>query len=163
MDFHNQSVTHKLTIAFSVLIAILIGVSVLSIRHLGAAQSEFQKFVSDEFSRGSLARDVRAAASARAIAARNLILLTGEEDIRAETVAVKAAHDRVQERMAMLKRALGESSETPAEERDLFEKLMKDEEHHIDFLESQLDLVAQLGVQLYAQHHIGKLDGDGDH
>jgi bacterioferritin len=47
--------------------------------------------------------------------------------------------------------------------RDLFEELMKDEEHHIDFLESQLDLVAQLGVQLYAQHHIGKLDGDGDH
>jgi bacterioferritin len=35
---------------------------------------------------------------------------------------------------------------------------MKDEEHHIDFLESQLDLVAQLGVQLYAQHHIGELD-----
>ena len=42
--------------------------------------------------------------------------------------------------------------------RDLFEELMADEEHHIDFLESQLDLVAQLGVQLYAQHHIGKLD-----
>ena len=42
--------------------------------------------------------------------------------------------------------------------RDLFEELMADEEHHIDFLESQLDLVAQLGVQLYAQHHIGELD-----
>ena len=42
--------------------------------------------------------------------------------------------------------------------RDLFEELMADEEHHIDFLESQLDLVNQLGVQLYAQHHIGKLD-----
>ena len=42
--------------------------------------------------------------------------------------------------------------------RDLFEELMKDEEHHIDFLESQLDRVAQLGVQLYAQHHIGELD-----
>ena len=41
---------------------------------------------------------------------------------------------------------------------DLFEHLLKDEEGHIDFLESQLDLVAQLGVQLYAQHHIGKLD-----
>jgi bacterioferritin len=47
--------------------------------------------------------------------------------------------------------------------RDLFEELMADEEHHIDFLESQLDLVSQLGVQLYAQHHIGKLDDDGDH
>jgi bacterioferritin len=40
--------------------------------------------------------------------------------------------------------------------RDLFEHLMKDEEKHIDFLETQLTLVANLGVELYAQHHIGK-------
>src|SRR6202051_2594508 len=46
--------------------------------------------------------------------------------------------------------------------RDLFEKLMKDEEHHIDFLETQLDLVARLGLELYAQHHIGKLDDNGE-
>src|ERR1700691_575402 len=46
--------------------------------------------------------------------------------------------------------------------RDLFEKLMHDEEEHIDFLETQLDLVAKLGVELYAQHHIGKI-GEEDH
>ena len=46
--------------------------------------------------------------------------------------------------------------------RDLFEKLMHDEEEHIDFLETQLDLVAKLGLQLYAQHHIGELDEDED-
>ncbi|WP_127089504.1 bacterioferritin [Aquabacter cavernae] len=44
--------------------------------------------------------------------------------------------------------------------RDLFEELMTDEEGHIDFLETQLDLVARLGVQLYAQHHMGKLEDD---
>ena len=42
--------------------------------------------------------------------------------------------------------------------RDLFEDLMEDEEEHIDFLETQLSLVANLGLELYAQHHIGKLD-----
>ena len=41
--------------------------------------------------------------------------------------------------------------------RDLFEKLMADEESHIDFLETQLDLVEKLGVQLYSQHHIGEM------
>ena len=46
--------------------------------------------------------------------------------------------------------------------RDLFEELMADEEHHIDFLETQLDLVAKLGLELYAQHHIGELDDDKD-
>ncbi len=42
--------------------------------------------------------------------------------------------------------------------RELFEQLIRDEEHHIDFLETQLDLVAKLGPELYAQHHIGELD-----
>ena len=40
--------------------------------------------------------------------------------------------------------------------RDLFEDLMKDEEGHIDFLETQLDLVSALGEQLYAQRHMGE-------
>ena len=44
--------------------------------------------------------------------------------------------------------------------RDLFEELMHDEEEHIDFLETQLDLVAKLGLELYAQHHIGELGED---
>ncbi len=42
--------------------------------------------------------------------------------------------------------------------RELFVSLMKDEEHHIDFLETQLDLVNRLGVQLYAQKHMGGLE-----
>ena len=46
--------------------------------------------------------------------------------------------------------------------RDLFEKLMHAEEEHIDFLETQLDLVEKLGVQLYSQHHIGEMEEDGD-
>ena len=32
---------------------------------------------------------------------------------------------------------------------------------HIDFLETQLDLVGRLGLELYAQHHIGKM-GEGE-
>jgi bacterioferritin len=45
--------------------------------------------------------------------------------------------------------------------RDLFEKLMKDEEGHIDFLETQIDLVKRIGVELYSQKHMGGLDDDG--
>ena len=46
--------------------------------------------------------------------------------------------------------------------RDLFEDLMEDEEEHIDFLETQLNLINDLGVQLYAQHHIGDLKSSDD-
>ena len=40
----------------------------------------------------------------------------------------------------------------------LFESLVADEEGHIDFLEAQLTLIDQIGLPLYAQKHIGKLE-----
>lgn len=46
--------------------------------------------------------------------------------------------------------------------RDLFESLMKDEEGHIDFLETQLDLINRVGIELYTQKHMGGLEKD-DH
>ena len=40
----------------------------------------------------------------------------------------------------------------------LFEDLAEDEEGHIDFLETQLELIRQIGLPLYAQKHIGGLE-----
>jgi bacterioferritin len=45
--------------------------------------------------------------------------------------------------------------------KNLFEELMGDEEEHINFLETQLTLVDQLGVQLYAQKHVGEPKSGG--
>ena len=42
--------------------------------------------------------------------------------------------------------------------KELYDGLLKDEEHHIDFLETQQELIRQIGVQLYAQKHVGDLD-----
>lgn len=44
--------------------------------------------------------------------------------------------------------------------KNLFEELAADEEGHIDFLETQLELIKQIGLQLYAQKHIGGLESD---
>jgi bacterioferritin len=44
--------------------------------------------------------------------------------------------------------------------RDLFEALMADEEGHVDFLETQIELIKRIGVELYSQAHIGGL-GEG--
>ncbi|MCX7898922.1 MAG: bacterioferritin [Methylocystis sp.] len=41
---------------------------------------------------------------------------------------------------------------------NLFEEVIKSEEGHIDFLETQLELIKQLGAPLYAQKHVGGLD-----
>jgi methyl-accepting chemotaxis protein len=123
MDFHHRTVTQKLSMAFAVLIALLIVVSILSLRSLGGAQADFQRLVTNEFHRGGLARDMQEGANARAIAARNLILLSNPADVQAETAAVQAAHERVQERMDQLQRALAASADAKPEERALFQKL----------------------------------------
>ncbi len=44
--------------------------------------------------------------------------------------------------------------------RVLFETLMADEEGHIDFLETQIDLIGRIGLELYTQAHVAGL-GEG--
>ncbi len=67
-------------------------------------------------------------------------------EVDARTLYLEAAKycDSINERVSM----------------NLFEKLTTDEEEHIDFLETQLELVRQVGIQLYAQKHIGELEHD---
>ncbi len=40
----------------------------------------------------------------------------------------------------------------------LFEEIVKSEEHHIDFLETQKELIKQLGVELYSQARMGEME-----
>jgi bacterioferritin len=63
------------------------------------------------------------------------------------------------EARALYQEAAGYSREVgdyPSEQ--LFKDLMADEEGHIDFLETQLELIARIGIELYTQKHVGGLD-----
>ena len=42
--------------------------------------------------------------------------------------------------------------------KELYDDLLIDEEKHIDFLETQLELIKQLGAQLYSQGRMGGLE-----
>lgn len=42
--------------------------------------------------------------------------------------------------------------------KNIFEKLLTDEEGHTDFPEPQLDLMAKLGEEIYAQLNASKMD-----
>ena len=43
---------------------------------------------------------------------------------------------------------------------DLFEGLMKDEDHHSDFLETQQHVIERIGIDLYTQKHVGGLESE---
>jgi len=42
--------------------------------------------------------------------------------------------------------------------RELFKSILESEEEHIDFLETQLDLITRIGLENYTQSQIGKSD-----
>jgi bacterioferritin len=46
--------------------------------------------------------------------------------------------------------------------RELFKSILESEEEHIDFLETQLDLIKRVGIQNYTQSQIREEDDRGD-
>ncbi len=114
-----MSIKNKLLLSFGLLMLILFGLSGMAMRTIASTQESFEHFVSNDFRRAGLAREVQAAADARAVAARNLLLVSEDADIAVEKQAVAQAHERVQERLGRL-RTLVQAPEVSSEERALF-------------------------------------------
>ncbi|HSW04971.1 methyl-accepting chemotaxis protein [Aquabacterium sp.] len=122
MNFKTLSVKAKLTAAFGLLVVIVLLVSGLALRSLGAAHNDLVEYVNETAARGTLATAVRGAAFARAVAARNLVLVTAPADTELEKATVARAHDNVRQSLAKLKSAVAGSAAN-AQERKLLAEL----------------------------------------
>ena len=117
MKLRDLPLRAKLIAAFAALTLIVILVSAQALSALRGEHRAFTTFVSDTGLRLKLANDILDAASARAVSARNLVLVIAPDDVAKEKAAVTAAHEKVGKAFAALKAALDNTQGVTAEER----------------------------------------------
>lgn len=123
MKLRDLALRTKLVSAFAVLTLLVVLVAVQALRALGDEHRSFTTFVSDTGLRMRLANDILDAANARAVAARNLVLVSSAADIATEKTAVTKAHEKVEKAFAALKTSLETTREVSDQERKLFSAL----------------------------------------
>jgi methyl-accepting chemotaxis protein-1 (serine sensor receptor) len=91
----------------------------LAIHALTRAHDDFDGYINDTAVRITLAHDVLDATNARAIGARNLVLVSTEADREKERAATIAAHQKVGTSIAKLRELIAKTSESSAQETGL--------------------------------------------
>ena len=125
MNNKSLSVRAKLSIGFGVLTAIVIIISGYSLKALSDANNQFSSFVSGINARAQLAETVRTAVDRRAIAARDLVLVTNPADIAAEKAEVLSAHEDVHNALRQLNEKISSATDTTEKARALVAEITR--------------------------------------
>jgi methyl-accepting chemotaxis protein len=99
----NLTVRKQLGLAFGLMASLVLLVAFLSLHSLSKMNQRFVHHIEEIATREAVAIDIRSAANRRALAVRNLVLVTREEDLAMERADVAKAHEDVQARIAKLK------------------------------------------------------------
>ncbi|WP_088511521.1 methyl-accepting chemotaxis protein [Burkholderia ubonensis] len=98
-----MTIKAKLLGGFGLLAAVVVIVSGMALKALSDTNDEFSRYMNGVNVRAGLSAQVRTAVDRRAIAARNLVLVTKPADFDLELAEVQRAHQDVQERLGKLK------------------------------------------------------------
>ncbi|MGF6599074.1 methyl-accepting chemotaxis protein [Paraburkholderia sp. GAS448] len=123
MNIKQMSVRAKLYGAFASLTTVVLVVSGLSLNALNSANAHFSSFVSGINARAQLSQTVRTAVDRRAIAARNMALVTKPEDFAAEKAAEAEAQQDVEARLAKLNAMMASSPDVTDQARNLVQEI----------------------------------------
>ena len=117
--FKNSTVRTKLTASFGLLALMVLIVAGVSLKSLSDANDRLVGYVNGVNARALLASQVRTAVDRRAIAARNLVLVSTPQDIAVEKEEVLQAHADVQSRLADLNAHLASAADATDTARSL--------------------------------------------
>ncbi|MFG6461582.1 methyl-accepting chemotaxis protein [Roseateles sp. DXS20W] len=138
--WNNFSVKGKLMGAFGLLILMIVALSAAALQSINADGQQFTDYVQGVEARAVAAEQVRLAVDRRAIAARNLVLVTKPEDAAAEKAAVMAAVADVGKSLALLQ-SLSRKADVPAEARSRVEQIADIESRYSRVAEAIVGLV----------------------
>ncbi|SOY60045.1 METHYL-ACCEPTING CHEMOTAXIS TRANSDUCER TRANSMEMBRANE PROTEIN [Cupriavidus taiwanensis] len=101
-SFRSLSIRTRLLAGFGTLAGVVLVVSAYSLHALGEATAGFNDYLDGLNARAEMAAQVRNAVDRRAIAARNLVLVTDAAELEREKADALRAHEDVQARLARL-------------------------------------------------------------
>ncbi|MDN3923311.1 methyl-accepting chemotaxis protein [Roseateles violae] len=130
MKLNDLRMKSKLMLGFALLAAVVLLVAAMALSSLGRANSRFSEYLDGVAARELLATDVRAAANRRAIAARNLVLVSQAADRETEKAAVTQAHEDMKKAVVRLKGALEAAGDIGPRDRAMVAEIEKVEEKY---------------------------------
>jgi methyl-accepting chemotaxis protein-1 (serine sensor receptor) len=101
---NTMTVRAKLTYAFGGLAVLVLLIAGMAVKTLGDANARFENYVNGINARADTAHLVREAVDLRAVAARNLVLVTKPEEVAVEKAVVTKAHADVGSSLSKLKK-----------------------------------------------------------
>ncbi|MFM0039345.1 methyl-accepting chemotaxis protein [Paraburkholderia strydomiana] len=119
MTLKHLTIKNKLIAGFGMLSLIVVVVCGLSLKALSDSTEGFSSFVRGINARAEMAMQVRTAVDRRAIAARNLVLVTKPQDIDIEKADVMRAHEDVQANLKKLNEMIATATDTSDKARSL--------------------------------------------
>ncbi|KVV51428.1 chemotaxis protein [Burkholderia territorii] len=125
MKIARITIKAKLLGGFGLLAAVVVVVSGMALKALSDTNDEFSRYMNGVNARANLAAQIRTAVDRRAIAARNLVLVTTPSDIQLELADVQQAHKDVQDRLAKLKDMMTNATDTTDRARELVAEIVR--------------------------------------
>jgi methyl-accepting chemotaxis protein len=122
MWFSNQTIKARLALTFGGLALLFLLVSGFAIKTLSDTHASFDSYVNGSGARADLTHSVREAVDLRAIAVRNLVLVTTAQDLAVEKALVEKAHADVTRNIAKLKK-MAEVQDVPDEARRMIAEI----------------------------------------
>ncbi|AET91126.1 methyl-accepting chemotaxis sensory transducer [Burkholderia sp. YI23] len=125
MNLKNITIKNKLIAGFGILAVLVVLVAGMSLRALSDATAGFADYVNGINARADVAAQIRTAVDRRAIAARNLVLVTKPADVELEKAEVTRAHEDVQTRLKRLQDMIATATDTSEKAKSLVAEMAR--------------------------------------